>query len=302
MLPSTALTDPLQIRRRQIRALDAHSKAPHVPRIVNRRKRRRARLDCGNDGRRCEQVLPDSSVDGERSRALGRLAHVMNPSGLSSRTISPVSVIQAVVFRPANSISTRDAGIGALAERTISRAPTFTVTGALRRVAGSNMLHRWLEPGASPSSASRRTRLSESIGRSARRRTSVRVRPPLVIEISRSRPRTVPPILIGPVPGSSANSNDCSSNARFTRRGRAQRGDRVRAQQRHLQLSVFLQLEAAFVASLACRDRHCLAHGEADLLAAVVHAAPLRRRAVPREVGREIAGRVHVGPLDEDAP
>ena len=41
---------------------------------------------------------------------------MMNPSGLSSRTISPVSVIQAVVFSPVNSISTRNAGIGMLAD------------------------------------------------------------------------------------------------------------------------------------------------------------------------------------------
>ena len=60
----------------------------------------------------------------------------MNPSGLSSRTISPVSVIQAVVFNPLNSISTRNAGIGVLAARTISRSPTLTVTGAFRSVAG----------------------------------------------------------------------------------------------------------------------------------------------------------------------
>jgi hypothetical protein len=76
-----------------------------------------------------------------RARSCGSRT-MMNPSGLSSRTISPVSVIHAVVFNPLNSMSTRKAGIGVATERTISRSPTVTVTGALRRVAGSNRFHR----------------------------------------------------------------------------------------------------------------------------------------------------------------
>ncbi len=56
---------------------------------------------------------------------------VISPIGLSSRTTSPVSVIQAVVRRPLNAISTRNAGIGVPAERTNSRLPTSMVTGAL---------------------------------------------------------------------------------------------------------------------------------------------------------------------------
>ena len=152
------------------------------------------------------------------ARALsGGSRTVMNPSGLSSRTISPVSVIQAVVLRPANSISTRKAGIGAFAARTISRSPTVTVTGAFRKVAGSKTFHGGSIQASSPRSASRRTRFSASMGVRATGELRSCVRPSLVIERWRSRSRTSPAIVIGPVPGSSANSNDCSSNARFTR-------------------------------------------------------------------------------------
>jgi hypothetical protein len=66
---------------------------------------------------------------------------VIRPSGLSSRTTSPVSVIHDEVRSPANSISTRNAGSGAPAPRTSSRRPTSTLTFELRSVAGSNTVH-----------------------------------------------------------------------------------------------------------------------------------------------------------------
>jgi hypothetical protein len=79
-------------------------------------------------------------------------------------------------------------------------------------------------------------------------------------------------------------------------RARLKRGDRVRAKQRHLQLPVFLQLEALVFART---DRDRLAHGEADFFAAVVHPAPLRRRTVPRKVGGDVAGGVNVRSIHE---
>ena len=43
------LTGALQVGRRQVRAFDAHPQPPHVARIVNGRKRRRAPFNSGND-------------------------------------------------------------------------------------------------------------------------------------------------------------------------------------------------------------------------------------------------------------
>ena len=76
------------------------------------------------------------------------------------------------------------------------------------------------------------------------------------------------------------------------RRGTNGRGS-VLAKQEHLQATVLLQLEAVL------RTRG-LADSEADLLAAVVDAAPDRRRAVARQVGGEIPRRrLHVRAIDE---
>jgi hypothetical protein len=60
----------------------------------------------------------------------------------------------------------------------------------------------------------------------------------------------------------------------------ADRGGGGRAEQRHLQPPVFLQLEA-----VALGQR--LADGEADLFAAIIDAAPHGGRSVAREIGRE---------------
>ncbi len=57
--------------------------------------------------------------------------------GLSSRTISPTSVIHDFVTTPPKRPSMRKAGTGRPIGYTISRACTSTVMGAFRRVAGS---------------------------------------------------------------------------------------------------------------------------------------------------------------------
>ena len=76
-------------------------------------------------------------------------------------------------------------------------------------------------------------------------------------------------------------------------RGGVDAGGRGRAEQRHLEAAVFLQLEASI-------GRDGLADREADLLAAVVHAAPVRGRAVVREVGRKVGGRdLEIGAVHE---
>src|SRR5688572_22060160 len=67
----------------------------------------------------------------------------------------------------------------------------------------------------------------------------------------------------------------------------------MRAEQRHLQLTVLLQLEPAV-------DRYGLTHGEADFFASVIHTAPLRRRTVAREVGRQISCCLYVRTIDEE--
>ena len=161
-----------------------------------------------------------------------------------------------------------------------------TVTGALRSVAGSKMVHCWCEPG--PAGRRRAAAKDSATGRALRRARAFRCACPAdVIAITRrERPRCARrrgPDAIAPVPGSSENSNDRS--AKFDRRGpRVQRRGRRRAEQRHLQAAVFLQLEAVVGA-----DR--LADGEADLVAAVVDASPLRGRTVARQIGREVRRR-----------
>ena len=93
---------------------------------------------------------------------------VIKPIGLSSRTISPVSVIHAVVVRPLNIICTLNAGIGRRSPVvTTSRAPIAIVTGAFFMVAGSNTIHCLLAPATRPSLARRRPTLNISAGGSA---------------------------------------------------------------------------------------------------------------------------------------
>ena len=229
----------------------------------------------------------------ERSRALGRFAHGDEPERLSSRTISPVSVIQAVVFRPANSISTRNAGIGAFAPRTISRSPTVTVTGAFRSVAGSNTFQRWIDRRGQPAIGQPANQIQRQHGplaqppdffpgASTRRDRKVKVEAAHLDTGDRDRSRA----------GIQRKLERLELERAIHPRSRLKSGDGVRAaKQRHLQLPVFLQLEALV---LACVDRDRLAYGETDFFAAVVNPAPLRRRTVAREVGRDVAGGVHV--------
>ena len=75
-------------------------------------------------------------------------------------------------------------------------------------------------------------------------------------------------------------------------RGGLEDGGGGRAEQRHLQPAVFLQLEAVV-------DRHHLPDGEADFLAAVVDASPLRFGAVAGQIGGQVRRRLEVRLLDE---
>ena len=137
-------------------------------------------------------------------------------------------------------------------------------------------------PGARPSAASRRERFRERGGRLgssralralAAGRLDREVEPPARRRCPRSRWRR------------------CRGRARTGRSGRAKavstcatvwrRAARGRAQERHLEAAVLLEL-------VAVRGGQGLAHREADLLAAVVDALPLRGGPVAGEVGGEV--------------
>ena len=160
-------------------------------------------------------------------------------------------------------------------------------TFALCRVAGSSTVHSWCVPGTSRLFARSRDRFCVTTGASGRSRVSVRVAPPDVIARFRCHvavgegPSTVPFTTIGPVPGSSENSKLRRVKLRIDACRRADPRGRVLAEEQHLQPAVFLQLESVI-------GSRGLADGEADLLAAVVHAAPHGRGAVARQVSREV--------------
>ena len=163
-------------------------------------------------------------------------------------------------------------------------------------VAGSKTVHCCVVPGVRPSAARRRPRLSISAGGSiscARfgacpRRAADLERERQAVEAALDRPS-------GRCRDRARSRTTCSANARSTCAVVFRIAAVVRAEQRELQAAVFLQLEA-IVGGLH------LADGEADLLAAVVHAAPLRGRAVARKIGGEVAGRrLKIGAIDHHA-
>jgi hypothetical protein len=190
---------------RKISAFEAHSQAQDVPRFVD------AFPADGDDCRRLS-MSACTWLGTAMARAFSADSRIVrSPSGLSSRTTSPVSVTHEVVRSPANSVSTRKAGIGAVpAPRTSSRLPTSTIIGALCSVAASKIVQRCLAPVTRPPFASRREIFSDKAGGSGSSRFSVRVLPPVVTASERRVPFTCPRISIGPVPGSSENSNDRS--------------------------------------------------------------------------------------------
>ena len=133
---------------------------------------------------------------------------VIKPIGLSSRTISPVSVIQAVLVRPENVICTLNAGMPRRPRAaTTSRSSISIITGAFCIDAGSNTVHCRVAPATSPSAASLRPTLSISAGASFNSRTSVRLPDGDSISSDRRKPSRRPLITIGPVPGSSEKLN-----------------------------------------------------------------------------------------------
>ena len=220
-------------------------------------------------------------------------ATVSRPIGLSSRTTSPVSVTHDVVCSPLKDSSTRNAGSGRSLTRTSSRRPTSTRPGhsasspdrtSSTRAGRLPGARRW--PDAEP-------RLSISAGGSDSVRTSVRVRPPLVIGKRQRQP------IQGAAHAHRAGAGvqrevEGLEGERAVHSRRGANGGRARgAEQRHLEPAVLLQLEPVI-------GRDDLADGEANLLAAVVDAAPLCGRAVTREVGGEVGRRGHeVGAVHE---
>ena len=207
---------------------------------------------------------------------------VSSPSGLSSRTTSPVSVTQDVVWRPENSVSTRNAGIGAVpGPRTSSRLPTSTTIGALCSVAASKIVQRCRAPGTRPPLASRRDRFSDSAGGSGISRTSVRVLPAGRHREGQTRAVQLPAHFDGAGPWIERELERAERKLLVDLRRRPDGRGRRRAEQRHLQPAVFLELEPGV-------RLEGLADGEPDLLAAVVDAVPRRRpNRIPREIGRE---------------
>ncbi len=211
MLPSTCWPPP---------ARRARSRSTPSSRRRTRRTSRGSSMRTFDTGTTAEASSRSTCTLRGTAMAVARSegsATVRRPSGLSSRTTSPVSVTHAVVESPAKASVTRKAGTGRSPTRTTSRPPTSIVTGAFLIVAGSNIVHSWRAPAARPSLARRRARLSISAGGSASVRVSVRDVPPLVIVSESVRPFNVPLTETGPVPGSREKSNDRSSNARSTR-------------------------------------------------------------------------------------
>ena len=133
---------------------------------------------------------------------------------------------------------------------------------------------------------------SDSAGGSSSSRASLRVPLGVLTSRVRRRPSTRPRTSIGPVPGSSENSKACSANALVDVRGGADRRRRRRAEQRHLQPAVLLEIEPLAV-------RHGLADGEADLLAAVVDAAPDRARSRSARGRWRGCRRLEIRPVDQ---
>ena len=140
----------------------------------------------------------------------------IRPMGLSSRMVSPVSVIQAVVVRLANVMSTRKAGVGRPPASTTSRLPMASCTAAFFMVAGSNTIHSRRVPATRPSLARRRPRLNIKAGGSASSRVSLRVPLALTMLSASRKPSRRPRTVMGPVPGSSENSKVFSANVRST--------------------------------------------------------------------------------------
>ena len=133
----------------RVGAVEPHAQAAHVARFVD------ALLHLGHDRGRLQQVgrgpcpAPPSLA---RAPAISRT--VIRPSGLSSRTTSPVSVTHDVVCRPANCHvdAERRHGRRSRCDRaTHTRAcRRRATTGALRSVAGSKIVHSWRAPALRP--------------------------------------------------------------------------------------------------------------------------------------------------------
>ena len=139
---------------RQVRAVQLAAEQPHVARLVD------APPHGGHDRRRLEQVGLHAPRHASVCARSGDSRTVMRPSGLSSRTTLPVSVIQDVVRGPG--IPSRRGRQGSDARRslrTTSRFPIATVTGALRSVAGSKIVHCCREPAVRPPFASSRGKI-----------------------------------------------------------------------------------------------------------------------------------------------
>ena len=137
---------------------------------------------------------------------------VRSPSGLSSRTTSPVSVTHEVVRSPANSVSTRKRGNrrrpGSAHQLPSCRRPRQSVRcAASRRRRSSSGAGRRSRDRRSPAGA--RYSATRPAARAVRALRSVSCRQ-CVTASERRVPFTCPRISIGPVPGSSENSNDRS--------------------------------------------------------------------------------------------
>ena len=223
-------------------------------------------------------------------------ATVSRPIGLSSRTTSPVSVTHDVVCRPPKERSTRKAGTGRSSTRTTSRAAH---DHRHRRIPHRRRIeHRPFVPGALGQALARQpTRETQHQG--GRFGELPHLLPGAAAagdgERQRQPRRGVPATMIGPVPGSSEKVERLEREGLVDARRGLEHGGAGGAEQRHLQAAVFLQLEAVSV-------RQGLADGKADLLAAIVDAAPLRRGAVSGEIGGQVRRRrLNVGAMHEQA-
>ena len=254
MSPSTVCPTPSRSAPRTGAPVNRRRSRLHVARLVDPAPRQVGRHR-RHDGRGTQQVGLHSRPDTAMPRARSGASRTASGRAGSPRvTTSPVSVIHDVVRRPAYSISTRNAGTTPLSAAAHDLAPADLERrpATLRSVAGSKIVHRV---------ARARRRGRRWPARATGSATAPAVRPARAVRCASCPPRSPRssrrcgrpaawrspprPDLDGAGAGIERELERLQREARIDAGARAQdRRRRRRAEQRHLQPPVFLELEA----------------------------------------------------------